>query len=413
VFEQALEGIRRHRLRSGLAMLGIAWGIVAVTMLMAYGDGLDRALGQAFRGAFNDGVSVVFPGRTTLQAGGERAGRPVRIRLADARALDDLSVVRAWSPEYLQDVAIAWETTQSTYRARGVAPEYALMRSQPVASGRFITPEDVQLRRRVVFLGSAVALRMFGRVPPVGETVRINGQPFQVVGVQGEKVQLSNYGRPDKESVFIPYTTAGQLWNTEYMNALVYEAANPALDGETTAEVRSVLSRRLRVNAADDRVLEVRGSADSRRLTSTIVLGLKLLLFFTGLLTLAVGGVGIMNVMLISVSERTSEIGLRKALGARRRDILLQFLFEGLATTFAGGAAGALIAAAAVRLATPQPFVSELLGDPTGSADIHLRVSLQLIGVCCLVLTSIGLVSSLIPAIRAARLDPAVALRQP
>ena len=411
ILRESILGLLRNRTRAMLSMLGISWGIVSVVVLLAYGEGFNQALLRGFRGAFGDGVSVMFPGQTSLQAGGERAGRSVRLRLSDAQAVGVLPLVKAWSPEFMRDVTVAWGSQQASYRARAVSPDYGVMRTQPAASGRFIDAEDVRLQRRVVFLGSEVALKLFGNVPPVGETVRLQGMAFDVIGVQREKVQLSNYGRPDKESVFIPYTTAGQLWNTEFLNVLVYQAVDPTFDARVTAQVRETLGRRLRFDPADERALNVFGSAESQNITAGIVLGLKLVLTFIGVLTLAIGGVGVMNIMFVSVTERTQEIGLRKALGAPRRAILVQFLFEGLVTTFAGGAAGVLMAYLLVWLISPRPFLAELLDDATGSADIHMVLSLELVAICTAILVLVGLVSAFIPALRAARMDPIEALR--
>src|SRR5262245_18603421 len=390
IAREAFGGLLRNRTRAGLSMLGISWGIVSVVVLLAYGEGFNQALLRGFQGAYGDGVTVMFPGQTSLQSGGERAGRSVRMRLADAEAVGELPLVKAWSPEFMRNVTVVWGLKQASYQARAVAPAYGTMRTQPAAVGRFLDAEDIRLQRRTVFLGSEVALKLFGGQRAVGESVRINGMAFTVVGVQKEKIQLSNYSRPDKESVFIPYTTAGQLWNTEFLNVLVYQAVDPALDARATAQVRELLAKRLRFNPGDERALRTFGSAQAQRITSGIVLGLKLMLSFIGVLTLAIGGVGVMNIMLVSVTERTREIGLRKAVGARRRAILAQFLLEGLVTTFAGGAAGVALSWVLVWIFSPRPFLSELLDDTTGSGDIHLVLSAELVGICTAILVAVG-----------------------
>ncbi len=411
ILRESVVGLLRNRSRTLLSMLGISWGIVSVVGLLAYGEGFNQALLRGFQGAFGDGVSVMFPGQTSMQAGGERSGRRIRLRLADAEAAGELPLVKAWSPEFIQGGQVAWGSKQADYAIRGVAPSYAALRAQPASGGRFVDAEDVRLQRRVAFIGSEVARKLFGVVEPVGESIRIRGMSFEVIGVQKEKVQLSNYNRPDKESVFIPYTTAGQLWNTEYLSVFVFQAMDPVLGPRVETQVRELLGKRLRFNPADDRAVNTFGFAESMEITAGIVLGLKLVLGFVGVLTLAIGGIGVMNIMFVSVTERTAEIGLRKALGARRGVILLQFLAEGLVTTFAGGVAGIALAYGLVQALSPRPFLSELLDDPTGSADIHLLLSFELVAVCSGILMVVGLVSAFIPALRAARMDPIVALR--
>src|SRR5580765_4480947 len=289
VIREACYGLYHHRFRAALSMLGISWGIISVVVLLAYGDGFRGALDAGFRGAFSDGTVVTFPGQTSLQGGGGRAGKRVRVTPDDVIAIGELPLVEDVSPEVMHEFPVVYGNKQSSHLIRGVAASYGVMRAEtPQAGGRFLDGEDERLRKRVAFIGTGVQRKLFGGVPPVGETIRIAGQPFEIVGVMEEKVQLSNYNQPDKYCVFVPWTTMGGLTENRYVGTFVWQAVSPVLEKKALVQVREFLAKRYRYNAADTRAITMRGSEENQEVVGGIVGGLKIVLTSIGVLTLAI-----------------------------------------------------------------------------------------------------------------------------
>ena len=408
VVAQAVGSLIAHRFRAALTMLGISWGIVTVVLLMAYGTGFQRAIMYGFRNAFSEGTVLVSGGQTSIQAGGERSGRRIVLKQDDVEAIQELGALKFVSPEYMESLPITYGTRQTTAGVRGVSPEYGIMRTETAETGRFLSSEDVENRRRVCFLGYEVARRLFSNIPPVGQAVRINGAEFEVVGVMPNKAQISNYFYPDKLSVFIPYTVAARK---DSVDNILFQALDPGLHEQALKQVRELLAARHHFNPRDERAVNLRDTGDIEQMIGGITQGLQFVLYFIGTLTLMIGGVGVMNIMLVSVTERTREIGVRKALGAKRRHILVQFLLEALTITFLGGVMGVALSYLLVWVIGTRPFLATLLDDPTRQTDITLVMSSSILITSTGILAFAGVLSGIWPAFRASRLDPIEALR--
>ncbi len=412
ILKQSWIALARHPLRSFLTMLGIIWGIVAVSLLIAYGDGFRRVMVRSMEG-FGKSVAVAFGGQTSEQAGGERAGRRILLQEADLEAVfNDAPLVKHAGLEIIRRVPMTWrERLVATNPVRGVYPIHGVMRNEVPSHGRWISPEDFFERRRVVVLGGLLRKRLFGGQLGVGETIQIQGMRFTVIGVMDRKLSFGNYNGSDDESAFIPYSTAGVLWNTRYASCIVFAPITPAYEEKAMAQVRAAIAKRQRFSHTDKRALEMFGTSEIRPIIDALTIGLQVLLLFIGTLTLGIGGVGVMNIMLVSVDERTREIGLRRALGARRRHIQFQFLCEALALTLLGGLVG-IVLSQAIALSVPTlPMLSALFDDETGAGDLRLVISWATVWLSVGILVFVGVISGLVPAFRASHLDPVDALR--
>jgi len=403
-FSHLLRDVRSQKTRTVLTVFGIVWGTVSIVLLLGFGVGMGRQMRKDMHG-MGEGIIILWPARTSISYQGLNKGRALSFLEDDAFLLArDVPQVASVSAEYSR-WNIPLKNEKNTYSAmiRGVYPIYGEMRNIiPERDGRFINPLDLEHKKRVVFLGNEIKKELFKDAPAVGRYVMLNSIPFLVVGTLLEKKQNSSYGSRDSTAAIIPASTFSSVFGTKYINNIVVKGRTPREHESLKKRMLQVFAKKYKFHPDDKEAVWIWDVAESEKMFQAVMLGFNLFLGIIGAFTLIVGGIGVSNIMNVVVEERTREIGLKMALGAKKRYVLSQFLFETLLITLIGGAIGLAISAGIIAV-FPETSISEEIGRPTFSPQVAF-ITVALLGL-------IGFLAGFAPARRAANLNPVEALR--
>jgi putative ABC transport system permease protein len=390
------QAVVAHPMRSFLTVLGVTWGIMAFMILMAYGDGFQRGLDLGLR-YFGDAVVVVWNGQTSKQAGGQKSGRAIRQEKRDVEMIrQEATLIKNVSGEVFRRWKVSYEQRINTAGIRGVESCYGEMRGMFIQDGRFFTDEENRQMARVAVLGYEIKQRLFSQAPAVGREIKIQGIRFKVVGVLKKKIAIN---------------TIAIMTDTRYLSVMVWQPVSLVFEEEARKQFFTLMGQRHRFDPDDDKALLLHSFSEVKGIIDGLSSAIKVTVFIVGLITLCIGGMGVMNIMLLSVRSRTREIGTMRALGAKRRHVVAQMMVETFVMTLMGGALGYFLASAIAWGIGGIPFLSSMFEDPTKQGDIYLLVSGTAFFASLVVLGGVSFVFGLWPAVQAARLDPVEALR--
>ena len=400
--------LRNQRKRITLTILALTWGTFSIVILLAFGEGMKRQMVKSMHG-LGEGICILSSGQTSKTYQGLGKGRVIRLNLADVELLQNrVAGIELISPEnsrYRSNFTYGRKSLSE--RVIGVYPSFEDLRGYyPQRGSRFVNELDLQNKKRVVFLGTELKKRLFEGKEAVGETILINSVPFLVIGIMMDKMQNSMYNGPDVDKAAIPYSTFQTVYGDKYLDLLIYKPKDISRAETLKKEVFKVLSQKYKFDPTDTQALEVWDTLEFEDLMKKIFLGLEIFMGIIGGLTLMVAGVGVANIMYVSANRRTKEIGIKMALGAKRRHVLLQFVSEALMIVFIGGGAGILLTFIIVELVQSLPLEGDV-------ADVlaHPVISFPIMFLTVLILGLIGFMAGIFPARRAASAKPVEALR--
>ena len=400
---QLWRDVKGQKLRTFLTIFGIVWGTAAVSLLLAFGKGFHHQIAKNSAG-LGEYIVIAWPSQTSKPWEGLTKGRRIRLDEEDMERLrHEAQGLLSVSGEYSSSLKLHHGAKTIAANVSGVAPVFGDLRNIiPQSGGRFLNVLDEDKRRRVAFMGDKIAKDVFAAQDPIGQTVMLGGSPFTVVGVLQHKAQDSNYDSPDEEKIYIPGSTFRALTGEKFVSNFIFKAGSAKDTEKVKAEVIRVVAAKHRFDPDDKEALAMWDTTEMFVFLDTFMLAFRLFLGIVGSLTLVVGGIGVSNIMNVVVEERTREIGIKMALGAKPRSVLNQFLLETLGITALGGLIGLAISAA-VCLVFPSFGVTEYVGNPELSAGVA--------GGTAALLGTLGLLAGYFPARSASNLDPVVAMK--